>query len=81
MNKRITPPDVTSMTIEERDSFGVLITVERGNGDSVQVMTLTTQEWKSLQTMLETFSQGQSPAVHLTFKAIKVVRNPDATAQ
>lgn len=75
MNSRITPPDVTSMTVEERDSFRVLITVERGNADSVQAMTLTTQEWKSLQAMLETFSQGQSPAVHLTFKAIKMARD------
>lgn len=68
----ITPPDQTSMTVEAREGYGALITVERGNGTSVQVMDLTMQEWCNLRGMLETFGATWSPSVHLTFRALDI---------
>ncbi len=73
-DRMITPADETNMTVEARGDLEILITVERGNGHDVQTMDLTTQEWRSLQLMLETFGGNWSPAVHLGFKALAIRR-------
>ena len=73
----ITPPDMTAITVEAVTAdpeHEVRITVERGNGASIQDMVLTTQEWRSLQFLLETFGENWSPSVHVSFKAIPCKR-------
>ena len=70
----ITPPDVTAMTVEATGDFTVLITVERGNGNSVQTMKLSTMEWQMLAGLLETFGQGYSPAAGVKFKRLPIKR-------
>jgi len=59
----ITPANVTAMTLE-RNGPGWLVTVERGNGDSIQTMNLTLLEGAQLGMML---SGGNWAPLHVDF--------------
>lgn len=68
----ITPPDETAMTVESADDGMTLVTVERGNGDSIQAMKLTAQERGMLAGMLDS-AEGPVKSMHATFRSL-----PDA---
>ncbi len=48
----ITPPGVTMMTLERRGN-GWTLTIERGNGDSINVLELSDMERAQMGCMLE----------------------------
>lgn len=60
------PSREITMTLERLSKNGMLITVERTNPWSVQTLTLTSAEWRSLTMMIEVFVLRQAPSVHLT---------------
>ena len=61
----ITPANVTSMTVQQLSPDGqVGITIERGNGDSVQTMQLSVQERLSLTGLLQ---MPIGDTIHLSF--------------
>lgn len=70
----ITPADETSMTIETVDPYSARITIERGNGDSVESLVLSTLEWRNLRGLLDIYGQKFSDSAHFTFKVLKVER-------
>jgi len=70
----VTPANVTAMTVEAIDDHSARIVVERGNGDSIQLIELTTQEWWSLSCMLEIFASTTGEAVHQDFVQVQVSR-------
>lgn len=55
----ITPPDVTSMTID-RAGRGWRVIIEQGNGDVIKMFELTDIERVNLSLMLD-FESGGSP--------------------
>jgi hypothetical protein len=69
----ITPANVTAMTVEAIDDYSARAVVERGNGDSIQLIELTTQEWWALSCMLEMFAHT-SGHVHQEFVQMQVSR-------
>jgi hypothetical protein len=56
----ITPANVTAMTVEPLDD-GWFVTVEQGNGDSVQTLRLTKMERDQLACLLEMSSNTPYP--------------------
>ena len=70
----ITPADVTAMTVEASGDFTALITVERGNGVSIQTMKLSNMECQMLAGLLVTFAQGHAPAASVEFKRLPIKR-------
>jgi hypothetical protein len=69
----ITPANVTAMTVEAIDDHSARIVVERGNGDSIQLIELTTQERWTLSFLLEMFTHT-SGHVHQEFVQMQVSR-------
>jgi hypothetical protein len=63
----ITPLEATAMTLERLPGSCVRIVVERGNGDSIQDIDLSYQEWLSLLGMLESYHARLQPAIHVEF--------------
>ena len=58
----ITPANVTAMTLE-RNHGQWRLTIERGNGDSVQTLNLTEQERMTLACLLEPAPAGSHSAM------------------
>jgi hypothetical protein len=71
----ITPSNVTAMTLEALPGYCARVVVERGNGDSIQDIDLSFQEWRTLAGMLKSYGACLQPAIHIEF--VEVGRRPE----